>query len=158
MVAKEVAPVAVETPAAEQAYKFALYQTKLGKMLYVTGEVSGRYLVTTEKLSKAADVYAEAAEGGYKFYILDGETKKYIDIYFNSDNKLSVQYAETSACVYAFNAETKAWETTVDGTAYYLGTYNTFNTVSASKTSYINATNTGVEQFPAGLVAIQVVE
>ena len=36
----------------------------------------------------------------------------------------------------------------MDGTDYYIGTYNNFNTVSASKLSYITAENTGVSQFP----------
>ncbi|MBQ3020589.1 MAG: hypothetical protein IJD77_08420, partial [Clostridia bacterium] len=49
--------------------------------------------------------------------------------------------------------ESNCWYTNVNGTDYYLGTYSTFNTVSASKTSYINAENTGVEQFPLELVA-----
>ena len=101
-------------------------------------------------------VYVEIVEGGCKFYILDGETKKYIEIYFNADEKLSVQFAEESACVYAYNAETNARVTNVDGTDYYLGTFNRFDTISASKTSYIDAENTGVSQFPAGLVTIEI--
>ncbi|MBQ3014251.1 MAG: hypothetical protein IJD75_03820, partial [Clostridia bacterium] len=47
--------------------------------------------------------------------------------------------------------------TAFEGENYYLGTYKDFNTVSASKTSYISAENTGVSQFPAGLVSIEVV-
>ncbi len=45
----------------------------------------------------------------------------------------------------------------MEGTDYYLGTYNTFNTVSASKLSYITAENTGVSQFPAGVATIEIV-
>ena len=48
------------------------------------------------------------------------------------------------------------WVTKLDETDYYLGTYNTFNTISASKTSYINAENTGVSQFPAVLYTVSV--
>ena len=45
----------------------------------------------------------------------------------------------------------------MDGTDYYLGTYSNFNTVSASKLSYITAENTGKEQFPAGFATIEFV-
>ena len=134
-------------------YKFGLYQTKLDKMLFVTGKVDGRYLATTENPAEAADVFAEKATDGYKFFIFEGAAKKYIDVYFNADNKLSVQFG-TEGDVFAYDATTKAWVTTVDETTYYLGTYNTFNTVSASKTSYINADNTGVEQFPCGFYTL----
>ena len=43
------------------------------------------------------------------------------------------------------------------GGDYYLGTYKTYNTISASKTSYINAENKGVSQFPCDMVTIEVV-
>ena len=154
---KEVAPVAKTEPAANTAYKFSLVQVTLGKTLYITGEVSGRYLATTDKISKAIDVYAEAVEGGFKFYILVGEEKQYITVYNNADGKLSVKFDAAGTSVYTYDATTKAWATAFEGENYYLGTYKDFNTVSASKTSYISAENTGVSQFPAGLVSIEVV-
>ena len=133
-----------------------VYQASLGKTLYVTGEVTGdRYLATTEDKALAAKVYIEEVEGGSKFYILDGETKKYLDTYFNSASKISLRFDAASTCVYAYDEATKAWVTNVDGTDYYFGTYGTFNTLSASKTSYINAENTGVSQFPGFLEAVE---
>ena len=150
-------PESVTEPVADKAYKFYLTQVSLGQNLYLTGEVSGRYLVTTDKADQAIDVYVEAAEGGYKLYILVGEEKQYITVYFNDSSKLSVKYDAAGTSVYAYNAEVNAWVTNLDGTDYYLGTYSTFNTVSASKLSYINAENTGVSQFPAGLATIEIV-
>lgn len=131
-------------------YVPSLFQGKLdgGKRLYLDGSVSGRYLGTTDDPAKAVSVYAEKAKGGYKFYILVDGAKKYVSIYNNSDNKVSVQYDASNGNVFAYDATTNAWVTTHDSSSYYLGTYNTFNTVSASKTSYINAENTGVDQFP----------
>jgi len=140
------------------AYKFGFVQGTLGKTLYLTGVVSGRYLETTEKAELAVDVYVEKAENGNKIYILDGETKKYLDVYFNADSKLSLQFNAEGACVFAYNATVNAWVTNVDGTDYYVGTYSNFATMSASKLSYINAENTGVSQFPANIVAIEFVE
>ncbi|MBQ3012951.1 MAG: OB-fold nucleic acid binding domain-containing protein [Clostridia bacterium] len=141
----------VTTPEADTAYKFFLVQGNLGQTLYLTGEVSGRYLVTTDKAAQAVDVYAEAVEGGFKFYILVDDAKQYITVYNNADNKLSVKFDAEGTSVYAYNATVNAWVTNMDGTDYYLGTYNTYNTVSASKLSYITAENTGVSQFPAGV-------
>jgi hypothetical protein len=148
----------VTAPAASTAYKFALVQGNLGKTLYLTGEVNGRYLVTTDKISKAIDVYAEAVTGGFKFYILDGETKKYITVYMNESNQLSVKYDAAGTSVYAYNSEVNAWVTKLGDTDYYLGTYNNFNTVSASKLSYITAENTGKTQFPAGLFTLEIAD
>ena len=150
-------PKSTTTPVADTAYKFYLVQVTLGKNLYLTGEVSGRYLVTTDKISKAVDVYVETVEGGVKLYILDGETKQYITVYNNADGKLSVKYDAAGTSVYTYNATVNAWVTNMDGTDYYLGTYSNFNTVSASKLSYITAENTGVSQFPAGLATIEFV-
>ena len=155
---KEVGPVAKSEPVEGVAYKFSLVQGTLGQTLYLTGVVSGRYLETTDKISKAVDVFVEKAEGGYKIYILDGEAKKYLDVYFNADNKLSLQFNAEGACVFAYNATVNAWVTNVDGTDYYVGTYSNFATMSASKLSYISAENTGVSQFPANIVAIEFVE
>ena len=157
LVLKEVAPVSKNEPAADTAYKFAVNQVTLGGVLYVTGEVDGRYLATTDKISEAADVYAEVVEGGYKFYILVEGAKQYITVYNNESGKLSVKYDAAGTSVYAYNATVNAWVTNMEGTDYYLGTYNNFNTISASKLSYISAENTGVSQFPANIVAIEFV-
>ena len=146
----------ITAPAADTAYKFGLFQAKNGKQLFITGEVSGRYLAMTEDPAAAADVYAEAVEGGYKFYILAEGAKNYITIYNNEEGKLSVKYDPAGTTVYAYNAECNNWVAKFEENDYYLGTYNTFDTISASKTSYINAENTGVSQFPAALYTVTV--
>ena len=144
----EVAPSVVLSTTAP--YIPSLFQAKLdgGKTLYLDGGVSTRYLTTTDDVTKAVAVYAEAAEGGYKFYILKDGVKNYIYLYKNADSKDSVKYDPENANVFSYNATLNAWATDFGGVDYYLGTYNTFNTVSASKLSYITAENTGVDQFP----------
>ncbi|MBR6534529.1 MAG: hypothetical protein IKT65_03020 [Clostridia bacterium] len=147
----------VSAPEAEKAYKFYLNQAEASKILYLDGGVSGdRYLTMTDDYSKALDFYVEAAEGGFKFFTNKDGAKKYLDLYINADGKQALQYADASTVVYSYNAATFAWEATVDGTAYYLGTYGTFETVSASKTSYISAENTRVSQFPMEIVTGEV--
>ena len=139
--------------AAGTAYKFGVIQVNTGNTIYVTGEVDGRYLVTTTDIAAAADVYAEAAEGGYKFYIVVDGVNSYLDIYNNADGKTSVQYS-AEGDVFTFNAECGNWFTNFEGTDFYLGCYNNFETISASKTSYINAENAGISQFPAGFFSV----
>lgn len=135
-----------------KAYSFFLTQVTNSKVLYLDGGVSTRYLTMTEDAAAAIEIYAEKAGAGYKFYTLVDGAKQYVNIYFNSESKVSVNYTADSTCVYSYNAESNCWYTNVNGTDYYLGTYSTYNTVSASKTSYINAENTGVEQFPLELI------
>ena len=125
-----------------------LYQGTITKALFLNGQVDGRYLTTTENAAEAVAVYAEAVEGGYKFYILVEGAKQYITIYNNADSKLSVKYDAEGTCVFGYNSSVNAWVTEFEGTEYYLGTYNNFTTVSASKLSYITPENTGVSQFP----------
>ena len=145
----------ITAPAADTAYKFGLNQVKAGKQLFVDGTIaSERYLGMTEDPAAAVDVYAEAVEGGYKFYILVDGAKSYITVYNNDAGKLSVKYDPAGTSVFAYNAACNNWVTKLDDQDYYLGTYNTYNTVSASKVSYITAENTGVDQFPANLYTV----
>lgn len=144
----------VSAPVANTAYKLYFKQLNAGKVLFVNGEVDGRYLKTTMNVLEAVDVYAEAVEGGYKFYTLVDGAKAYLNAYLNDAGKSSVNFAADSACVFAYNAETYAWEVTVGEKTYYAGSYNAFETVSLSETKYINAENTRTAQFPLELVEI----
>ena len=139
----------ITAPVAGTAYKFGMIQVTNGTTVYVTGEITGRYLVTTTDMAAAADVYVEEADGGYKFYILVDGAKSYIYIYNNDDGKRSVGYG-AEGNVFCFNAECSNWVTTFDGKECYLGSYNNFETVSVSDTTYIDASNAGISQFPAG--------
>ena len=135
------------------AYTPYIYQGTNGVALYLDGGVSGRYLTTTTNAAQAVEVYAEKADGGYKFYILVDDAKQYINLYLNDEGKTSVNYAETTDSVFTYNPVTNALCTVLNGSSVYLGTYSTFNTISVSSTSYINADNTGVSQFPLDVLA-----
>ena len=90
-------------------------------------------------------------------YFKEADAKKYIDIYEYAAGKVGVQITDKPTCVFTRNAELGIWVANVAGGDYYLGTYKTYNTISASKTSYINAENKGVSQFPCDMVTIEVV-
>ena len=143
----------VTNPVEGTAYKFGMIQVTNGTTVYITGEVTDRYLVTTTDKDAAADVFVEAAEGGYKFYIVVDGAKLYIAIYDNDAGKRSVGFF-ADGNVFKFNAECGNWYTTHADKECYLGSYNNFETVSVSDTSYINKDNAGIKQFPAGFFAI----
>ncbi len=142
----------VKEPAEGTAYKFGVVQVNAGKTLYITGAVDGRYLVTTTDKAAAADIFVEKVDGGYKFYMMVDGAKSYIVVYNNADGKRSVGF-DAEGSVFTFKAEISTWATTFDGKECYVGSYNTFETLSVSDTSYINAENAGVSQFPAGFFA-----
>ena len=143
------------TPVVEGvALNGTLFQAKLdgGKTLYLDGTFGERYLNTTNDITKAVAIYAEEAEGGYKFYILVDGAKNYLYLYKNDAGKSAVKFDAENANVFKFDGATNAWATVYDGGDYYLGTYNTYNTVSSSALSYINAENTGIDQFPLNYI------
>ena len=149
----EITPVT--TPEADVAYKLYMYQGTNGYGVFVCGGINqDRYLVTSQAAADALDVFAEANGDGFSFYTMIDGAKKYINVTMNAAGKVAVLYEDAATSVYAYNAEINAWVTNMEGTDYYLGSYSNFNTISASKTSYISAENTGVSQFPLQLVVV----
>ena len=135
-------------------FKFGLYQANTAHQIYFAGAMSGeKYLATTIKADEVVDVTVEAVDGGfYLSFTLDG-AKKYISVVGGK-----AQITDEAANVWTLNAETSVPVTTVDGTDYYLGCYKTYETISASKTSYIldDTSKIGVSQFPATLEKVEV--
>ncbi len=166
VVVKEVTPVAVPNPAMNKPYKYALAQVKLEKVLYFAGTVnSSGYLETTDDMAEAVDVILEdassVAEGAVRMYfMLEGE-KQYIEIYKNSSNKIRHRIVAEPTMYYTYDETAKVYVATIDSKVYYTGTYNSFDTFSASETKYItgnNAANVGVSQFVACFAEIVFVE
>ena len=144
---------AAEGQPAAGTYKYALVQAELGKTLFFAGSMSGNYLATTENGGAAADVTIEEVEGGFRFYFMDGETKMYIDIHEYQEGKAGVRLTAEPTATFVWNEECGVFTAEVAGAPRYLGTYSTYNTISASDIKYIageNVTKIGVSQFPAG--------
>lgn len=129
-------PVTVDTPRVDTAYKFCLHQENSGKFLYLNGQMSSYYFATTENSDAAADVYLESTEGGYLFYMKNGEEKTYISVIkaMGDDGKehINVVFNAETPSVYTYDAELKTLVTVVEGSTYYLGTYGSYSTISAS--------------------------
>lgn len=137
-----VAAIPPQNPAPiEGSYVFGLYQKTLGKWLYAKAENSsnGRYLVTTENPVEAAEAVLTAKDGGYTIQ-LNG---KYVEVGNNADGKTSALLLDTPTSVWTWNEEAGVMTFEFNSKVWYLGTYNNFNTISASETKYVTGTNVG---------------
>ncbi len=135
-------------------YTMSLVQATLGKTLYFNGSMDGYYLAVTEKESEAVLITPEASGDGYKLSFTIGGAKKYIDLYDRGGGKAGVQLSTSTSTVFKYSENAKTFVVTISGADYYLGTYGTYKTFSASSVNYItgsNAANVGITQFPAVL-------
>ena len=145
----------VTEPQEYVAYKMFVYQSKNGYGEFVCGGIDqNRYLITSKDISKALDIYTEENANGFSFYTTIDGAKKYINVTKNDAGKIAILYQDTCLSVYTYHADIHAWVTTIEGekSPFWLGAYNTYDTVSASKIIFINTENTGVSQFPLQLV------
>ena len=130
-----------------------MYQGTNGYGVFVNGGVSqDRFLTASQKASEGLDFYAEKMEFGYAFYTMIDGTRMYVNVTYNEAGKVAVLYQETAVSAYGYNDEIGTWVTDFNGSDYYLGSYSSFDTISASIISFINAENTGITQFPLQLV------
>ncbi len=155
----------VANPVPGTAYKFGFYQNNLDNkpFLAFTGKMANTfYFGTSNAIADMVDVYIEETTGGYYIYFMNGSTKTYLDIVPRTDKEGAVNVVmQTSGThsVYTFNTEHKYVYTTVEGTDWYFGTYDQKNTISGSKTSYIEDTSKiGVSQFCAWFHTVEEVE
>ncbi len=120
------------------AYKLMLTQTNLGKDLFLEGSMDGFYFKTVEDAAKAIDVYVETVsetDGTYRLFIqkgADATTKQYINI-VKSGKYTNVKFDATATSIWTWNDTIKTYQTIVDGANLALGTYSTYNTMSAQK-------------------------
>ena len=134
-------------PVPGTAYKFFLTQGNLGKILYFSGEIVRDYYgSTTENPNEAVDVYLEEATGGYYLTFTKGGTKKYLTI-VSAEVSGSTKYnvaitTDKPANVFTLDSSIEnAPILTIGEQKLFIGTYDTFDTLSASKYSYIASGN-----------------
>ena len=167
--------ISVGTPVEGTAYKFFMIQAKADKILYADGTTQNnenKYLNTTQVGKDAPDFFVEKSGEGFKFYYNKGETKMYIKAYLTTEDQTKfskhLMYTNNAdeATVWTYDTATNSWHTsivqnTLEGdkpVSYVVGTYGDYTTFSISESDYITAENTGVSQFPAGLLPKEVAE
>lgn len=138
-------------PTAGTAYHLGTRQENLVKLVYATGELSGTYLATTEDATKAAAIYTEEVNGGFGLYFLNGDAKKYIKL-VKGEKYTDVTLSTSAETVWTWNAEHQTFTTTIGSDVYYIGSYGTFTTLSASTIDKITTS------YPARFFAVDAKE
>lgn len=126
------------------AGEYAMAMDINGTWYYLTGELSGNYAASTTNVAGAAKIELIAdgdgwlikANGKYVEIIISGT---YNNIKFNAERATDIHWV--------WNAEYSIFTWTNTNDTFWMGTYNTYTTFSASKISYITNNN----QYPAKL-------
>ena len=121
--------------------------------------MNGWYLDLSDDASKAVDVQMESVDGGYRLFFMQEGKKTYIDIVprENDATKVNVILTETPSAVFTYDKALKTFTTNVVEKTWYLGTYGTYTTISASETWRItgdNASALDTTQFVAHMYAM----
>lgn len=131
-------------PTANLGFYLQVQQGNLDKTLYFNGKTANQayYLATTEKIEEAVLVYLEiATDDGvnqtYRMYFDKDGTKTYISIYKSGTYINAKLSAEVPTTTWAWNADNGILTTKIDNVEYYIGSYNEYKTLSASKLSYL---------------------
>ncbi len=134
----------VESPVVGCEYYLMVEQSNLETNIFFTGTMTGYYYASTEDYNEAVKIKVLEADGGY--YLQAGDN--YIGIE-TSDSYTRVKLHEVATTVFVWNTDYKTFTTNINETDYYIGTYNTYTTLSASKFGYIDSS------FPAHLVIVE---
>lgn len=126
------------------AYKLGLFQAGITKSLYFKGAMSGYYFATVEEAEAGVDVFLEKVEEGYRMYFLLDGVKQYIEVII-SGTHINVVFTPTPTTYFVYNEEYNTMTITLtDSRVCYLGTYGTFNTISASTIDKITSSTSYV--------------
>lgn len=135
-------------PEEGEAFKLGLVQKNLNKTLYFAGSLSGYYYATIQNKYAAPDMFIEETNGGFYIYFMEGTTKQYLSV--QASGTYNNPKIGTTKGLFTFDEKTGAFITKTSNGNVYLGTYNSYDTISASYTSYItggNAANVDKTQF-----------
>lgn len=128
-----------EAPKVDTPYLLGLSQDNLKKNLFFAGEMDKYYYKTTESAQFAKNIYFESATGGYYMYFKgEASAKKYLNYVQTDESHKGVVLADTAVSVWTYNSEHNTMTTVLEGKTYYLGTYSTYNTISASELGKIS--------------------
>ena len=156
----------VTAPVADVAYKLFVEQVILGQTLFAlntTQNNEGKYINSTNDPKVASDYFVEVVDGGFKFYTTDANGGKlYVHAHTvkSDDGKVSkyLGLSAEEASVWSYNADKTGWITTIDNIDYYVGTYNSYATLSISEASYLKPESTGVTSFTCGFMTKEYAE
>ena len=147
----DLTPVDTSVAPADGTYKMYLVQANLGKKLYWDGGLSDREYFTLTEDASVAVVITIAKVGDNAYTLKLGE--KFIEIYTQANGTSHrPTLVDASTATWAWNAEAGVftWILAINGNEVYLGTYQSYDTISVSETWRITGDNlsaVGVSQF-----------
>lgn len=121
-------------------FSMKVFQGNLNQTLYFTGKMNGYYFATSTNAAEAVEMFLEKVEGeenAYQIYFMNGETKTYITVEKSGRYTNVKMVTEAPTTYWNWNADLNVMTIKLSDGVYYLGTYNSFNTISASKISYL---------------------
>lgn len=148
--------VITSAPTVDKEYYLGLYKRQGDVALYFTGAMDGFYFATTETLAEALAVKVVSAGEDGSFYLTctyNGKTQ-YVCVYANG-KYVNIGLKDAADNKYTWNTEYNTLQTMIDNTAYFIGSRETFTTISASKASYFtgkNASKIDISQYPIRLI------
>ncbi len=135
-------------------YMLALGQKTTGRDIFFTGEINGEYLSSSPSIIKGVNIYLEKEGDGFRMYFIRSGVRTYIEI-VSVETKVQAALSAEPGAVWKMHPEAKTPYVTIDGTDYYLGCCDSYETISASKTGDIlgdNLSKVDVSQFPVMLI------
>ncbi len=125
--------VVEEAPSLERVYRLGVYQGNLDEYIYLNGQdESAGHLPTSSTFSGGAEVKLEAGTGG-KYFIKIGEN------YLNTPTDYHIRIESTKTTEWTWNEEYQTFTVVPPKTSdtYFIGTYNTYETLSACNINLI---------------------
>ena len=143
-------------PTVGSEYYLGFYSRQKDVALYFTGAMDGYYFATTETIAEALAVKVVSAGEDGSFYLTctyNGKTQ-YVCVYA-SGKFVNIGLKDAADNKYTWNTEYNTLQTMIDNTPYFIGSRETFTTISASKASYFTGTNASkidISQYPIRLI------
>lgn len=131
-------------PSSNTVYNLYVYQTSLAKDCFFTGEMNGFYFATTTDQTAAVEVYVEYTADGTAFnlFFMKDNVRQYIGVRVSGTYN-NIVFDNEPVSQFVWNEQLKTITTEISSGTFYLGNYNTFNTISASKIDKAATSNVG---------------
>ena len=136
------------------AYKMFLLQGNKGQRFYALNAATtseNKFINTTVDPKAGAEFYVEKVDGGYKWYTLINDVKTYVYATTSQNgDKISkfIGFSTEEGTVFTYNTDMGGvWTTSINGTIYGVGSYNSFTTISLSEGTFYSVDTIGSTQF-----------
>lgn len=131
----------VTNPVVGASYYLGCEQLMIAQNIYFTGKTTNKayYLETTDNKEEAVIVTVVERDGGYLLSFKDENGNiKYLDIVL-SGNYYNVNIVDEPVGTFRYDYEFNTFVKNIDGVECFIGTYNTYITLSANKYKFMSS-------------------